>query len=158
MSQAWLGQLATYPTFRITAQDSNKFAILADETGQSVPFVMVLEIFDVGGQTPENVHQKAFEHFYVLAGRGQAMAGNQTVALQPGDSLLVPPGLMHQIRNIGPSRLYLVTTMVPDEAFSALIRSGIPDRLDELDLHTLSAGSVLERWPFPPQGVPPAPA
>ncbi|MBX5468245.1 MAG: hypothetical protein K6U14_12270 [Firmicutes bacterium] len=53
------------------------------------------------------------------------------VKLQPATSLLVPPGVVHQIRNTGDSRLYLVTTMMPDSGFGLLIRSGIRDQLDE---------------------------
>jgi hypothetical protein len=41
------------------------------------------------------------------------------------------------VKNTGTTCLYCVTSMVPDEAFAALIRAGVPDRLDEQDLRAL---------------------
>ena len=41
------------------------------------------------------------------------------------------------MRNTGPTRLYCLTTMVPDEDFAKLITSGVPDVLDAEDLAVL---------------------
>ena len=127
------GSFDHYPVYKISAKDSNKFALLCDSASQSVPFVMCIEIFDVGGATPENVHEIAHEHFYVLSGVGKARAGEFECDLEPGAHLLVPPGTPHAICNTGSKRLYVLTTMAPDERFSALIRSGIPAELDDED-------------------------
>jgi len=61
-----------------------------------------------------------------------------TIPLKAGVSLLVRPTGIHEIRNVGANRLYALCVMVPNENFSELIRSGIPEELDEEDLQVLS--------------------
>jgi mannose-6-phosphate isomerase-like protein (cupin superfamily) len=126
--------LESYPVFRIQTGESNKFAILSDQTSTTSSFVAVLEIFDVGGKTPPNSHKHADEMFYVLHGRGVAMSGDHQVPLQQGDTFLVKAGYSHVVENTGSTRLYCLTLMVPDEDFAALIRAGVPDALDAEDL------------------------
>ncbi|MEJ2687971.1 MAG: cupin domain-containing protein [Gammaproteobacteria bacterium] len=102
-----------------------------------------MEIFDEGGRTPPNIHRVAHESFFVLHGQARATCDGRAVALAAGDSLLVPPGGVHMIENVGADRLYLLTTMVPDEAFSDLIRKGIPATLDAEDLAVLAGDHDL---------------
>lgn len=126
-------RLADCPVFRIQPTDSNKFVLLVEPATHGARFCSVLEIFDVAGATPSNTHAAADEHFYVIAGQGVAMCGGVELALAPGDSFLVSAGVEHVVRNTGSTRLYCLTTMVPDENFAALIRAGVPDRLDAED-------------------------
>lgn len=130
-------RLSDCPVFRICAGDSNRFVMLVDPLADPAGYVSVVEIFDVGGRTPPNTHRRAWESFYVLHGEGVAIAGGQRLPLARGDSLRVPPGVEHVIENTGRSRLYCLTTMVPDEDFAALIRGGLADRLDDEDLAVL---------------------
>jgi mannose-6-phosphate isomerase-like protein (cupin superfamily) len=132
-----LCDLLEAPVRRISAADTNKFVLLADPVAHRTSFVQVIEIFDIGGRTPPNVHARADETFYVLAGHGEAQCGGHTVALRPGRWMLLKAGLPHVVVNTGPGRLYCLTTMVPDEDFAALVRSGVPDTLDEVDLTAL---------------------
>jgi mannose-6-phosphate isomerase-like protein (cupin superfamily) len=77
--------------------------------------------------------------FFILKGEGMAICDGKMLPLRPGDSLLVRPTGIHEIRNTSSQRLYTLCFMVPNEDFSELIRSGIPEQLDEEDL------SVLQR-------------
>jgi quercetin dioxygenase-like cupin family protein len=129
------GQFEDCPVHKISSTDSNKFVILCD--GSLVPFVSVIEIFDEGGQTPPNEHSGAFEYFYVLAGEGIAVMGDTEMNIQAGSYLVVPPGNNHQVRNTGKGRLYVLTTMIPDEKFTDLIKSGPKASLDETDILVL---------------------
>ena len=129
--------LREYKVFRIKATDSNKFALVVDPIADNTSFINVIEIFDVGGRTPPNTHQVANEGFYVLHGEGVAIAGDTRIALKKGDSFLVRAGQEHVVENTGATRLYCLTTMVPNEAFAELIRAGVPDRLDALDFAVL---------------------
>jgi mannose-6-phosphate isomerase-like protein (cupin superfamily) len=131
--------LREYKVFRIQASDSNKFAMVVDPVADNTSFINVIEIFDIGGRTPPNTHQVANEGFYVLHGEGVAIAGAQRLALKKGDSFLVRAGQEHVVENTGATRLYCLTTMVPNEAFAELIRAGVPDRLDPEDLAVLEA-------------------
>ncbi|MGA7800419.1 MAG: cupin domain-containing protein [Gammaproteobacteria bacterium] len=127
-----------YRAYRISPDDSNRLVIVFDPAGDDTPFISCVEIFDEGGRTPPNVHRLAYESFFVLRGQARATCDGSAVDLGPGDSLLVPPGGFHLIENIGAGRLYMLTTMVPDEDFSALIRRGTPVSLDAEDLAVLA--------------------
>ena len=132
-----------YQTYRISPDDSNRLAIIFDSINANTSLTCCIEIFDVGGQTPPNRHQWAVEMFFVLKGEGVAMWDGKSVKIQAGDSLLVPPTGTHLIKNIGKSRLYTLTVMVPNEDFSELIRSGIPVELDAEDMEVLGRSNAL---------------
>jgi mannose-6-phosphate isomerase-like protein (cupin superfamily) len=142
-----LGRFEQCSVRKISSSDSNKFVLLCD--GTQVPFVSVVEIFDVGGQTPPNEHAEAYEYFYVLAGEGVALVGEMEAEIRAGSYFIVPPGNNHQVRNTGGGRLYVLTTMVPDEKFSDMIKSGSESSLDEEDIEVLrggrSAGAVAAK-------------
>ena len=128
---------ATCPVFRIAPGETNKFVMLVDPLAELTGFIQVLEIFDVGGFTPPNQHRAAEEVFVVLHGEGVATLGQAEVPVKPGSVLLLRPGHSHAVRNTGTTRLYCLTTMVPDEDFAQLITSGVPDALDSQDLAVL---------------------
>jgi quercetin dioxygenase-like cupin family protein len=46
-------------------------------------------------------HPNADEVLYLVRGQVRVHAGQETQALQPGDSLSIPAGLVHQIENVG---------------------------------------------------------
>jgi mannose-6-phosphate isomerase-like protein (cupin superfamily) len=127
-----------YSARKIQAADSNYFAFTVDPDEDGTGFVQVIEIFEVGGKTPPNSHQAAVEHFYVLDGEGVATCNGASVPVKRGDSFIVRPGHVHVVENIGAGRLYCLTTMVPDEAFAALIKSGVPWQLDSEDMRVLT--------------------
>lgn len=131
-----------YQAYRISPHDTNRLAIVFDPTIANFSLTFCVEIFDIGGKTPPNRHQHAVEMFFVLKGEGIAMCDGKEVAIQSGDTLLVPPTGIHQVRNTGSERLYMLTIMVPNEEFAELIRSGAPVELDEEDL------AVLRRAPM----------
>ena len=130
-------QASACPVFRIAAHETNKFVMLVNPLVEKTGFVQVLEIFDVGGFTPPNQHRAAEEVFVVLHGEGVATLGQAEIRVKPGSVLLLRPGHSHAVRNTGATRLYCLTTMVPDEDFARLITSGVPDALDREDLAVL---------------------
>ena len=127
----------SYGAWKISPVDSNYFAFTVDSQDDKTSFVQVIEIFEIGGKTPPNSHVAADEHFYVLHGEGVALCNGARIEIMPGDSFLVRPGNEHVVENTGKTRLYCLTTMVPDEAFTQLIKSGIPWQLDDADLAVL---------------------
>ena len=128
---------ADCPVYRIAAGETNKFVMLVDPLIEKTRFIQVLEIFDVGGFTPPNQHREAEEVFVVLHGQGIATLADSQITVKPGSVLLLRPGHAHAVRNTGTTRLYCLTTMVPDEDFAKLITSGVPDSLDGEDLAVL---------------------
>jgi len=138
VSAATARNLRDCKVFRIKREDTNKFALLADPVGDGTGFITVIEIFDVGGKTPPNSHVAADELFYVLHGEGVAVCEGKRLPIAKGASFLVRAGAEHVVENTGASRLYCLTTMVPNEGFAELIRGGVVDRLDDEDLRILS--------------------
>lgn len=134
---------AEYQAYRISPHDTNRLAIVFDPTIANFSLTLCVEIFDIGGKTPPNRHQLAIEMFFVLKGEGIAICDGKEVRIQAGDSLLVPPTGIHEIRNIGAERLYALCIMIPNEDFAELIRSGTPVELDAGDM------AVLRRSPVP---------
>jgi mannose-6-phosphate isomerase-like protein (cupin superfamily) len=127
-----------YQVFRISPHDTNRLAIIFDPSTADISLTLCVEIFDVGGKTPPNRHNWAVELFYVLQGEGVAECDGKIVEIQAGDSLLVPPRGIHEIRNTGPNRLYVLCIMIPNEDFAEQIRRGLPSELDEEDWQVLS--------------------
>lgn len=132
-----------YQAYRITPEDTNRLVIIFDPSTANTSLTFCIEIFDEGGQTPPNRHQIAVEMFFILKGEGNAICDGKSVPIRAGDSLLVPPTGIHEIRNTGSGRLYALCIMVPNENFAELIRSGIPVDLDEQDLRVLERSDVL---------------
>lgn len=132
-----------YQAYRISPDDTNRLAIIFDTASANTSLTCCVEIFDVNGKTPPNRHQWAVEMFFVLKGEGTAMCDGKTIPIKSGDSLLVPPTGTHLIKNTGAGRLYMLTTMVPNEDFAELIRSGTPVELDEEDMAVLGRSDAL---------------
>jgi mannose-6-phosphate isomerase-like protein (cupin superfamily) len=129
---------------RISPADSNYFALLFDPEGDGIEPVCVVEIFTVGGRTPPNSHQRAHEFFYVLAGEGEAHCNGAVRWLRQGDAMMLRPGTEHVVVNTGPSKLYTLTFMVPNEGFAELIRGGKAMSLDDEDRETLTGLARVE--------------
>lgn len=140
MNEVIAGTIEQCAVHKISEKDTNKFVLLCDQT--QAGFVSVVEIFETGGETPPNVHKEAQEYFYVLHGEGVATINETEIALAPGAFIIVPPGHTHQVKNTGNGRLYTLTTMVPDEEFSDLIKRGPKVELDEADLSILSGVKI----------------
>ncbi|KAM3096333.1 cupin domain-containing protein [Phormidesmis sp. 146-35] len=131
-----------YQAYRISPNDTNRLAIVFDPVIANFSMTFCVEIFDVGGKTPPNRHQLAVEMFFVLKGEGIAVCDGKEVAIRAGDSLLVPPTGIHEVRNTGSDRLYALCIMIPNEDFAELIRSGVPAELDAEDMAVLRRGGV----------------
>ena len=128
----------TWQAFRIAPTDTNYFACLLDPLTDGVSFTLVVEIFEPGGATPPNTHSVAEEAFFVLRGRGRALADGAAIDLGPGDTMVLRPGVEHVVENPGPGKLYCLTFMAPNEGFAELIRNGTPVELAPDDLAVLT--------------------
>ena len=80
----------------------------------------------------------AEEAFFVLRGRGRALADGAAIDLGPGDTMVLRPGVEHVVENPGPGKLYCLTFMAPNEGFAELIRNGTPVELAPDDLAVLT--------------------
>jgi mannose-6-phosphate isomerase-like protein (cupin superfamily) len=53
------------------------------------------------------------EVYYILQGRGVMQIAGEAVEVSPGDAVLVPPGVDHDLRSLGPEPLRLVLMFGP---------------------------------------------
>ena len=120
-----------YRAYRISPGDTNRLAIIVDPIGEQTSFIACVEVFDVGGRTPPNVHIRAHEMFFVLAGEGLAHADGATFAIKAGApapaSRRAPRDPEHG------SDASLQAHLDGVEEVRRAIRSGTPVELDDED-------------------------
>ncbi len=129
--------LHQYKVFRVKAGDTSKVALLVDPAEDETAFSAAIEIFDAGGRTPPVLHDDAERLFYALHGAGTVIVHQRRIPLHRGAAFVVHAGEEYVIENTGQGRLYCLTAISPDNGFFDVVRSGIPDRLDEEDLRIL---------------------
>jgi mannose-6-phosphate isomerase-like protein (cupin superfamily) len=66
-----------------------------------------------GGVTTAHFHRQTEEIYYILEGEAQMRIGDETRHVGPGDAIAIPPGLVHQITNIGPGTLKFLCCCAP---------------------------------------------
>jgi mannose-6-phosphate isomerase-like protein (cupin superfamily) len=125
---------------------------------------------DPGGGVTPHVHAAMEEHFEVLGGRPEFLAGRRWKASAPGDSVHVPPGTRHAFRNRSGEVAHFVCHATPPstlqeflEDAAALSRAGaitsraLPRNLDGL----LQAAVMADHYrdmvtllaPLPPPAI-----
>jgi mannose-6-phosphate isomerase-like protein (cupin superfamily) len=60
-----------------------------------------------GGQVPWH-NQEQDEVYVVLEGAGEMCLGGERTVMTAGQAVLIPPGVFHQITNVGPTPLRLI--------------------------------------------------
>lgn len=66
-----------------------------------------------GEETQLHRHRCTEEIYHILRGEGLMTLGNQSLLLIPGDSLCIPPGTPHRIRNTGGEPLVFLCCCSP---------------------------------------------
>ena len=106
----------------------------------SRPELDVVE-FNIGAEesgTDPHVHLRHADCFYVLEGELDVLAGNETVRVGPGGSVMVPPGVVHAYTSVGPVRF--VNAHAPS--------CGFADYLRKVDAGEEADGSVYDSYPL----------
>jgi mannose-6-phosphate isomerase-like protein (cupin superfamily) len=120
----------------ISPGDTVRLAVLV---GPEVsPVTVLLEAWDVDGAQPPNSHPDATELFVFLRGEGRATCDDTEVDVRAGDTIVLPAGTLHHIRNTGTERMYSLTLMCPDQGFAALVRRGLDAAVDDEDRSVLA--------------------
>lgn len=81
-----------------------RFEVLADEPSFKTKKITV----DPGGQLSYQLHQQRSEHWVVVSGHGQVILDEKTLEIGPGESIRIPAGSKHRIRNVGEGPLVFV--------------------------------------------------
>ena len=88
-----------------------------------------------GFNTGDHVHSTIEEIFYVIEGTAQIRVGERLLHIQPGDCVLVPPGVAHGFGSLagGTAKLLLIISPAGvhegyfDELAAILAKPGAPD-------------------------------
>ena len=68
---------------------------------------------DPGQMTLPHRHHVTEELYHVTAGTGDLHLADETLALGPGDTALIPPGVVHSITNTGDGPLRILCVCAP---------------------------------------------
>ena len=66
-----------------------------------------------GMAVPRHTHTREDEVYFVLAGELEATVGDETFVLRPGDTLLAPRDVPHELRNSGTSENHFLLVFSP---------------------------------------------
>src|SRR6516164_5671157 len=82
-----------------------------------------------GMAVPRHTHTREDEVYFVLAGELQATVGDETFVLQPGDTLLAPRDIPHELRNSGNTTNHYLLVFSPSgfEEFVMATAVAAPD-------------------------------
>ena len=67
----------------------------------------------VGEEIGEEVHDEQDQLFVFAEGEGKMTIGAEKVAVHSGDVVIIPSGVYHNLRNLGPGPLKLFTCFAP---------------------------------------------
>jgi mannose-6-phosphate isomerase-like protein (cupin superfamily) len=70
-------------------------------------------VFPAGSAPIGHVHDASEEVIYIVSGNGQLVTPEGSVDLEPGISVYIPMGLLHQTVSRGPEPLELVSVFSP---------------------------------------------
>ena len=66
-----------------------------------------------GGTTRLHRHEASEEIYHVTAGHGRLVRGDETIAIAPGDTVVIPPRTPHALHNDGPQPLVVLCACSP---------------------------------------------
>ena len=82
-----------------------------------------------GIAVPRHMHTREDETYYVISGELEVIVGDEVFVLQPGDSLMAPRDIAHQLRNSGkvPNQYLLIFSPSGFEDFVMATAVPAPD-------------------------------
>ncbi len=133
-----------YKAFRIGPETESYFACIVDpaEARDGALLAAVVEIYPHRGTGRVGRSGDAEQLLFVLKGKGKAHCGGEARLIEPGDTIVVPPGRERIIENVGPGKLYTLTVAAPQEPLSSMLHNRVEVALDDEDL------GVLRRMPL----------
>jgi quercetin dioxygenase-like cupin family protein len=79
-----------------------------------------------GMAVPRHTHTREDEVYFVLAGQLEATVGEEIFVLQPGDTLLAPRDVPHQLRNSGTSENHFLLVFSPSGFEEFISATAVP--------------------------------
>jgi quercetin dioxygenase-like cupin family protein len=82
--------------------------LTASNLAKSNKNMLGYSVFKPGIDTRQKIHTEAEELAHVISGSGKITVGNELVSFSPGDSVFIPPGVPHGVRNDGNEDVVMV--------------------------------------------------
>ena len=79
-----------------------------------------------GMAVPHHTHTREDEVYFVLAGELEATVGDETFVLQPGDTLLAPRDIPHELRNSGNVENHYLLVFSPSGFEEFIMATAVP--------------------------------
>ncbi len=80
------------------------FEVLSNQSNHNVKRIVVNNSMRLSYQ----YHKKRSEHWFIVTGEAVVTLEGETVELKPGDSINIPRGFAHRIKNSGNSELVFI--------------------------------------------------
>ena len=97
-----------------TTKDGSQIRELAGiPTGNSVNQSLAEATVPPGGETEEHYHRESEEIYFFTAGRGRLRLDAEEREVEPGDTVVIPPGTRHKLWNTGSEPLKLLCSCSP---------------------------------------------
>ena len=97
----------------ITKDGSEIRELAGTPTGNSVNQSLAEATVAPGAETEEHYHRVAEEIYFFTAGEGFMKLGNEETPVVAGDTVVIPPGTPHKLRNTGTGPLKLLCSCAP---------------------------------------------
>ena len=79
-----------------------------------------------GMAVPRHTHTREDEVYFVLAGELEATVGDETFVLRPGDTLLAPRDVPHELRNSGTTENHFLLVFSPSGFEEFITATAVP--------------------------------
>jgi mannose-6-phosphate isomerase-like protein (cupin superfamily) len=97
----------------ITMDGSEIREVAGPPTGNAVNQSLAEATLRAGSSTDEHFHREAEEIYFITHGRGRLRVGETERDVQPGDTVVIAPGLRHKLWNTGDEPLRLLCACSP---------------------------------------------
>jgi mannose-6-phosphate isomerase-like protein (cupin superfamily) len=97
----------------ITKDGSEIRELAGTPTGNSLQQSLAEATVAAGAETEEHYHEVTEEIYFFTAGSGVMKLGDEETDVSAGDTVVIPPGMPHKLRNPGAEPLKLLCCCAP---------------------------------------------
>ena len=97
----------------ITKDGSEIRELAGTPTGNSVNQSLAEATVPPGAETEEHYHRATEEIYFFTSGAGVMKLGDEQSEVSAGDTVVIPPGIPHRLRNTGTEPLKLLCCCAP---------------------------------------------
>ena len=97
----------------VTLDGSEIREVAGPESGNATNQSLAEATVPIGGETAEHFHRLSEEIYFFTHGQGRLRVGDEVRDVDPGDTVVIAPGLCHKLWNTGAGPLRLLCCCSP---------------------------------------------